>query len=109
MIKPIPQKYVDPYENSTIRCAYHSDALGHSTEDCRTLKRKVEKMIQSKMIVVQNDDPPNFTQNQPLAPSDIHFIDTIRDGKKYNNSINSQEKTIEIGGASVMAKVQNSG
>ncbi|KAK4709727.1 hypothetical protein R3W88_004240 [Solanum pinnatisectum] len=89
MIKPISQKYVDPYANPAIRCAYHSDALGHNIEDCRTLKREVEKIIPAKMIVVQNDDPPNVTQNQPTAPNDIHFIDMIRDGKKCDNSINS--------------------
>lgn len=38
-------------------------------------------MIQEKMIVVQNDDPSNVTQNQPPMPNDIHFIDMICDGK----------------------------
>ncbi|KAK6773551.1 hypothetical protein RDI58_028789 [Solanum bulbocastanum] len=61
MIEPIPQNYMDPHAegfNPTIRCAYHSDAPGHSTKYCRNLIRKVEEMIQTKRIVVQNDDPP---------------------------------------------------
>ncbi|KAG5613797.1 hypothetical protein H5410_013621 [Solanum commersonii] len=33
--------------NPTTRCAYHSDAPGHSIEDCRDFKKKVEKMIQT--------------------------------------------------------------
>ncbi|KAK6777584.1 hypothetical protein RDI58_024302 [Solanum bulbocastanum] len=45
-------------------------------------QKEVEKMIQAKMIVVQNDDPPNVTQNQPPAPNDLHFIDMICDDKK---------------------------
>ncbi|KAK4713346.1 hypothetical protein R3W88_019253 [Solanum pinnatisectum] len=60
MIEPIPQYYVDPHAKGfipKIRCAYHSDALGHITEDCQSLRRKVEEMIQTKMIVVQNYDP----------------------------------------------------
>ncbi|KAK4737407.1 hypothetical protein R3W88_001104 [Solanum pinnatisectum] len=34
---------------------------GHCTEDCQTLKSEVEKIIQPKMIVVQNDNPSNVT------------------------------------------------
>ncbi|KAM3326736.1 hypothetical protein P3S67_001862 [Capsicum chacoense] len=40
----------------TVRCAYHSDIQGHSIEDCYTLKRGIEKMIQDKSIMVQNVD-----------------------------------------------------
>ncbi|PHU05353.1 hypothetical protein BC332_26175 [Capsicum chinense] len=39
-----------------VRCAYHSDAQGHSIEDCQDLKRKIEKMIQDGSIMVQNID-----------------------------------------------------
>ncbi|PHT62982.1 hypothetical protein T459_33186 [Capsicum annuum] len=39
-----------------IRCAYHFDAQGHSIEDCRDLKREIEKMIQDGSITVQNID-----------------------------------------------------
>ncbi|KAM3397394.1 hypothetical protein P3S68_000906 [Capsicum galapagoense] len=38
------------------RCTYHSDAQGHSIEDCRDLKREIEKMIQDGSIMVQNID-----------------------------------------------------
>ncbi|PHT87943.1 hypothetical protein T459_10049 [Capsicum annuum] len=34
------------------RCAYHSDAQGHRIEDCRDLKREIEKMIQDRSIMV---------------------------------------------------------
>lgn len=51
-------------------------------------------MIQAKMIVVQNDNPSNVTQNPLQAPNDIHFIWMIGDG----NSFKSEEKTVEIGG-----------
>ncbi|KAM3264162.1 hypothetical protein P3L10_001156 [Capsicum annuum] len=34
------------------RCTYHSDAQGHSIEDCRDLKREIEKMIQDGSIMV---------------------------------------------------------
>ncbi|KAM3249945.1 hypothetical protein P3L10_011715 [Capsicum annuum] len=38
------------------RCAYHSEAQGHSIEDCRDLKREIEKMIHDGSIMVQNID-----------------------------------------------------
>ncbi|KAG5595131.1 hypothetical protein H5410_036363 [Solanum commersonii] len=91
--------------NHVAQCAYHSDALGHSTEYCRTLKSEVEKMIQAKMIVIQNDNPPNVTQNPLPTSNDVHFSEMIGD----ENSLKSEEKTIEIGGAFRKANVQSSG
>ncbi|KAH0765184.1 hypothetical protein KY285_001055 [Solanum tuberosum] len=108
MIESIPQNFADPRSkgfNPIARCAYHSDALGHSTEDCRTMKSEVEKMIQAKMIVVQNDNPPNITQNPLPAPNDVHFIEMMGD----DNFLNYEKKIIEIGGAFTKANVQRSG
>ncbi|KAM3374837.1 hypothetical protein P3S68_013551 [Capsicum galapagoense] len=45
----------DPHSkhfDANVRCAYHSDVQGHSIEDCRSLKRKRERMIQDKLIMV---------------------------------------------------------
>ena len=47
-------------------------------------------MIQTKRIVVQNDDPPNVTKNL-LAHNDVHFIEMVCDDKEYENSLNSQK------------------
>ncbi|KAM3237564.1 hypothetical protein P3L10_012593 [Capsicum annuum] len=49
----------DPYSRSfdpNVQCVYHSDVQKHSIEDCRTLKREIEKMIQDGSIMVQNTD-----------------------------------------------------
>ena len=49
----------DPHSRSfdpNVGCAYHSDIQGHSIENCRALKREIEKMIQDKLIMVQNID-----------------------------------------------------
>ncbi|KAK4708800.1 hypothetical protein R3W88_029725 [Solanum pinnatisectum] len=112
MIEPVPQNYVNPHAkgfNPTTRCTYHYDAPGHSSKDCRNLKKKVEEMIQTKMIVVQNNNPPNVTKNPLPAHNEVNFIEMICDDKEYDNSLNSQEKTIEIGGAFMKANVQSSG
>ncbi|XP_059295492.1 uncharacterized protein LOC132048824 [Lycium ferocissimum] len=45
-------------------CAYHSNILGHDTEDCPALKHKIQNMIEKNKISVQqnklcdNDGPP---------------------------------------------------
>ncbi|KAM3324689.1 hypothetical protein P3S67_005841 [Capsicum chacoense] len=65
MITPILGYTPDLHSRSfdpNVRCAYHSDVQGHSTEDCRTLKRKIEKIIQDKLIVVQNVGPSTILQ-----------------------------------------------
>ncbi|PHT44179.1 hypothetical protein CQW23_18204 [Capsicum baccatum] len=49
MITPLLGYTPDPHSRSfdpNVRCAYHSDVQGHSIEDCRTLKREIENMIQ---------------------------------------------------------------
>ncbi|KAK4737911.1 hypothetical protein R3W88_001608 [Solanum pinnatisectum] len=43
----------------------------HSIENCHNFKKNVEEMIQTKMIVVQNDDPPNVTKNHLPAHIDV--------------------------------------
>ncbi|XP_059312777.1 uncharacterized protein LOC132063979 [Lycium ferocissimum] len=48
MITPLFGYTPDPHSKSfdpTVRCAYHYDIQGYSTEDCRTLKREIERMI----------------------------------------------------------------
>ncbi|XP_019235568.1 PREDICTED: uncharacterized protein LOC109215901 [Nicotiana attenuata] len=45
------------------RCAYHSGAEGHDTDDCWTLKRAVENLIEQNRIVLNDEDVPNVTNN----------------------------------------------
>lgn len=92
MIEPISQNYVDPRAkgfNLTIRCAYYSDAPGHNTKDCQKIRRKVEEMIQTKMIVDKNYDPPppNLSKNPLPAHTNLHFIEIICDDKEHDNSL----------------------
>ncbi|KAM3308385.1 hypothetical protein P3S67_010129 [Capsicum chacoense] len=56
MITPLLGYTPDPHSRSfdpNVRCAYCSDVQGHSIEDCRALKREIEKIIQDKSIMVQ--------------------------------------------------------
>ncbi|KAM3232739.1 hypothetical protein P3L10_018098 [Capsicum annuum] len=59
MITPLLGYTPDPHSRNfdpNVRYVYHSDVQGHSTEDCRALKREIERMIQDKLIMVQDVD-----------------------------------------------------
>ncbi|KAM3307066.1 hypothetical protein P3S67_008809 [Capsicum chacoense] len=66
MITPLLGYTSDPYSRSfdpNVRCAYHSEVQGHSIEDFHALKSKIERMIQEKLIVVQNIGTSTVLQN----------------------------------------------
>ncbi|XP_019239927.1 PREDICTED: uncharacterized protein LOC109219910 [Nicotiana attenuata] len=66
------------------RCEYHSGAPGHSTDDCWTLKRAIERLISKKLIVVTNgEDPPNVTNNPLPTHNDVHFVGMIGRDQGY--------------------------
>uniref|UniRef100_A0A1S4AC81 G-patch domain-containing protein n=1 Tax=Nicotiana tabacum TaxID=4097 RepID=A0A1S4AC81_TOBAC len=47
-------RYVNPNSkgfDSNARCEYHSNTQGHSTENCWTLKKAIENLIEAKAIV----------------------------------------------------------
>ncbi|KAM3250405.1 hypothetical protein P3L10_004474 [Capsicum annuum] len=77
MITPIPGYTHDPHSknfNPHVRCTYHSNIQGHSTEDYRILKRKIEKMIQEKLILVQNIVTSTVPQISSLACDTTQYV-----------------------------------
>lgn len=57
MVAPFPPNY-DP----NVTCAFHSGVPGHSIENCRILKEKVQDMIDSKILSFK-DTSPNVNTN----------------------------------------------
>ncbi|KAK4733568.1 hypothetical protein R3W88_007829 [Solanum pinnatisectum] len=39
------------------RCAYHSNSIGHDTEDCINLKHKIQDLIDQKVVSLQTVEP----------------------------------------------------
>jgi len=39
------------------KCDYHLGAIGHSTENCTSLKFKVQSLINDKCLTFKEDDP----------------------------------------------------
>nr|XP_016457951.1 PREDICTED: uncharacterized protein LOC107781725 [Nicotiana tabacum] len=68
LLQPIPQNSQNPeypaYQRG-VHCAYHSGAEGHSTDNCWTLKKAVENLIEQGKMVLRDEEAPNVT-NKPL-------------------------------------------
>ncbi|XP_075108704.1 uncharacterized protein LOC142180390 [Nicotiana tabacum] len=90
LIEPIMPRYVNPNSkvfDSNARCEYHSNTQGHSTENCWTLKKAIKNLIEAKAIVVtNNEDTPNITNNPLPAHDNTHFIGMIYDDRDYKQS-----------------------
>ena len=53
-----PNKTPSRY-NPNARCAYHSDSPGHATDDCWTLRNKVQDLIDAKEVEFEAPETPN--------------------------------------------------
>jgi len=65
------------------KCAYHSGAPGHDTQDCWTLKHKIQNMIDSGEIVVKAPEQPNVNNN-PLPQHNAEGVNMIGAGSREN-------------------------
>ncbi|XP_060187222.1 uncharacterized protein LOC132616669 isoform X2 [Lycium barbarum] len=111
LITPLLGYTPDPHSKSfdpTVRCAYHSDIQGHSTEDCRTLKREIERMIQEKLIVLQDSDTPSVAENSLMAWDDARFVAMSALAKGTQNLF-VEDNVFDIGEGSSSADMQLSG
>jgi len=55
-MKPLQPPYPKYYDASA-KCDYHSEAIGHSIENCRALKFKVQSLIDSGWLTFQVEKP----------------------------------------------------
>ena len=56
---PKNQNTTSPKYNPNARCAYHSESPGHNTDDCWSLKNKVQDLIDAKEIEFEAPETPN--------------------------------------------------
>nr|XP_016437821.1 PREDICTED: uncharacterized protein LOC107763836 [Nicotiana tabacum] len=83
-------RYMNPNSkgfDSNARCEYHSNTQGHSTKKCWILNKSIEELSEAKVIVVtNNEDTPNITNNPFPAHDNTHFIGMICDDRDYKQS-----------------------
>ncbi|XP_019237276.1 PREDICTED: uncharacterized protein LOC109217476 [Nicotiana attenuata] len=87
LLQPVPQtrhNLESPSYRAGTRCAYHSGAEGHDTDDCWTLKRAVENLIEQKRIVLKDEDVPNVTNNPLPTHNNGPIIGMICEDKEFH-------------------------
>ena len=48
-----------PHYHPNAKCAYHSDSVGHDTNDCWALKHKIQDLIDVKEVEFDAPEKPN--------------------------------------------------
>ncbi|XP_070008155.1 uncharacterized protein [Nicotiana sylvestris] len=90
LLQPVPQTRQNPaspaYRAGT-RCAYHSGAEEHDTDDCWTLKRVVENLIKQRKIVLRDEEVPNVTNNPLPAHNNGPVIGMICKDKEFDPAL----------------------
>src|SRR3954466_10840210 len=81
-IKPTKSNTYIPDYKPNARCAYHSNSLGHYTNNCWTLKNKIQDLINDGEI---KSNPPE-TPVVITAPMPSHdMIDSRLDGRTFGS------------------------
>ena len=68
---PYPRWY-----NENVHCDYHSGNKGHSTENCTTLKRRVQNLIQKRELTFEDEDIPNMN-GSPLPNHEGQRVNVV--------------------------------
>ena len=61
-IPPLQPPYLRWY-NENVHCDYHSGNRGHSTENCTSLKRKVQDLIKKGELTFEDENIPDVNKN----------------------------------------------
>ncbi|XP_070001894.1 uncharacterized protein [Nicotiana sylvestris] len=89
-LQPVPQTRQNPASpayRADVRCAYHSGAEGHDTNDCWTLKRAVENLIEHGKIVLRDEEVPNVTNNPLPSHNNGPLIGMICEDKEFDPAL----------------------
>jgi len=80
------------YYNASAKCEYHSGEMGHSTENCRALKFKVQSLIDSGWLTFQEQKPSvdknpltghaNTTVNVMMEKESLSLVRSVTKLKK---------------------------
>ncbi|XP_070025754.1 uncharacterized protein [Nicotiana sylvestris] len=90
LLQPVPQtrqNQKSPSYRHGARYTYHSGAEGHDTEDCWTLKRAIEILIEQKRVVLKDEEIPNVTNNLLSAHNNGPVIEMICEDKEFDPAL----------------------
>ncbi|XP_050896639.1 uncharacterized protein LOC127103419 [Lathyrus oleraceus] len=72
-LPPMPKPH-KPWYDENARCAFHANSEGHTTENCKVLKLRVQELIDQKVLSFA--DVPNVGNN-PLPKHDSSGVNAI--------------------------------
>ncbi|CAJ2644571.1 unnamed protein product [Trifolium pratense] len=76
MVPPYP-----PHFNSNIQCEYHFGALGHTIENCKAFKHKVQELIDQKLLSFK-EEGPNVKTN-PLPGHAGPSVNAVEESEEF--------------------------
>ncbi|XP_070039564.1 uncharacterized protein [Nicotiana tomentosiformis] len=77
------KKEVDAWINPNKTCAYHSGMKGHTIDECRTLKDKIQTLIDTKVIQAK-EAAPNV-RNNPLLNHRCEGVNVIETDVEWDS------------------------
>jgi hypothetical protein len=80
-VRPLEPPYPHWY-NPNAKCEFHSGAVGHSIEDCRALKEKVQELIDNKSLSFKEKGPD--VKNNPLPGYNGPNINAIEESADFD-------------------------
>nr|XP_016461548.1 PREDICTED: uncharacterized protein LOC107784869 [Nicotiana tabacum] len=84
---PNRQNPESPSYRLSTRCAYHSGVEGHDTEDCWTLKRAIENLIEQQRVVLKDKEIPDVTNNPLPAHNNGPVIGMICEDNEFDPAL----------------------
>ncbi|XP_070005693.1 uncharacterized protein [Nicotiana sylvestris] len=90
LLQPVPQTrktLESPSYRHGARCAYHSGVEGYDTENCWTLKKEIENLIEQKRVVLKDEEIPNVTNNPLPAHNNRLVIGMICEDKEFDPAL----------------------
>ncbi|XP_069154398.1 uncharacterized protein [Solanum lycopersicum] len=80
-VGPKPMDVNSKFYRPDQRCAYHSNSVGHDTEDCINLKHKIQDLIDQEVVSLQPAAPNVNTNPLPNhGGGNLNMIETDEDG-----------------------------
>ncbi|XP_070019352.1 uncharacterized protein [Nicotiana sylvestris] len=111
-LQPVPQTRHNPASpayKAGVRCTYHSGAEGHDTNDCWTLRRVVENLIEQGKIVLRDEEVPNVTNNPLPAHNNGPLIGMICEDKEFDPALKAIIAIVDAGRKPKAAPKQEKG
>ena len=79
-IPPLQPPYPRWY-NENVHCDYHSGNRGHFTENCTSLKRRVQDLIKKRELTFEDEDIPDVNRN-PLLNHERPRINAVENSEE---------------------------